>query len=117
MDVELEEKACPFCGQLIMCGHDVKPERLCRCADAVRYAADAETLEDMQTLLDELFGENCPDCSKSFIPVGPEELSALNHVIVLVSAGLFTKAVITLQDGSQCIVKKDAVTRKITIKR
>ncbi|MBE6725050.1 MAG: hypothetical protein E7576_07670 [Ruminococcaceae bacterium] len=51
-----------------------------------------------------------------FIPVGEEELSALNHVIVLVSAGLFTKAVITLQDGSQCIVKKDAVTRKITIK-
>lgn len=117
MDTELEEKACPFCGQLIMCAPDVKPERLCRCADAVRFAADEETLEDMQDLLKELFGDKCQECSKSFIPVGEPEMSALNHVIVLVSAGLFTKVVITLQDGSQCIVKKDAVTRKITIKR
>lgn len=117
MNEELEQKACPFCGQLILCGHDVRPERLCKCADAVRYAADAESLEQMETLLDELFGENCQNCSKSFVPVGDEEMSALNHVIVLASAGLFSKAVITLQDGSQCIVKGDGVTRKLTIKR
>lgn len=117
MNEDLEQKACPFCGQLILCGHDVKPERLCKCAEAVRYAADAESLEEMETLLYDLFGENCQECSKSFIPIGEEELSALNHVIVLVSAGLFSKAVITLQDGSQCTVKPETVTRKITIKR
>ena len=115
--MDAEEKTCPFCGQLIMCEADVDPRRRCRCADAVRYSAAAEILEDMENALEELFGQNCGDESKSFIPVDDNEMSALHHVVVLAAAGLFTKANITLKDGSVLTAKKDSVNRKITIQR
>lgn len=115
--MEIEEKVCPFCGQLIMCGADVDPRRRCRCADAVRFSADAETLEDMENALEERFGKNCTDESKSFIPVSDDEMSALHHVVVLAAAGRIQKASITLADGSVCTVKKDSVGRKITIQK
>lgn len=117
MDFETEEKVCPFCGQLIMCDSDVDPRRRCRCAEAVRYSAASEILEDMENALEELFGDNCTDISKSFVPVSQNELSGLNTIVVLTAAGLFTKANITLHDGSFCTVKKDSVNRKITIQR
>lgn len=117
MNAAIEERACPYCGQLIMCEDGTDPRRLCRCADAVRFAAAEETLDDMETLLDELFGDGCDEISKSFIPVGEKEMSALNHVLVLVAGGLFAKANITLADGSVCTIKGDKVERKLTIKR
>lgn len=117
MSVEIEEKACPYCGQLIICGPDVDPRRRCRCADAVRYSASAETLEDMETALEERFGDNCAETDKSFVPCAENEFSGLHHAVVLVAAGLFEKASITLQDGSVCAIKKDSVQRKLTIKR
>ena len=117
MNAAMEERACPYCGQLIMCEEGTDPRRLCRCAEAVKYAAAEEVIEDMETLLEELFGGKCSQCSKSFIPVGENEMSALNHVLVLVAGGLFTKANITLADGSVCTIKGDNVQRKITIKR
>ncbi len=117
MEVEIEEKVCPFCGQLIMCGPDVDPRRRCRCADAVRFSAAQEILEDMENALEELFGNNCTDVSKSFVPVSRNEMSGLYTVVVLTAAGLFTRANITLHDGSVCTVKKDSVNRKITIQR
>lgn len=111
----MDEKVCPFCGQLIVCEEDVDPRRRCRCADAIRYAAAQEVLEDMETTLQELFGGNCNDYSKVFLPVSENELSGLHHVVVLVAAGKFTKASITLEDGSICTIKHDSVSRKVTV--
>lgn len=117
MEVEIEEKFCPYCGQMIICGPDVDPRRRCRCADAIRYSAEAEVLEDMEDALDALFGDNCAENEKSFVPCQENVISGLHHAVVLVAAGLFDKASITLGDGSVCTIKKDSVTRKLTIKR
>ena len=117
MNTEMVNKSCPFCGQLIVCEEDADPARRCRCADAIRYSADAETLEDMEDALNSLFGENCAEVSKVFVPIGENQFSILHNVVVLVAAVLFTKANITLSDGSVCTMKKDAVNRKVTVQK
>lgn len=53
----MEQKTCPYCGQLVLAEEGVDPRRRCRCAEAVRYSAEQETLEDMEEQLTELFGE------------------------------------------------------------
>ena len=117
MAVNIVEKTCPYCGQEIICGPDVDPRRRCRCADAIRYSADAETLEDMENALLELFGDECADVSKVFVPAGQDQIAILTNVVVMVAAGLFEKANITLSDGSVCNIKKESVKRKLTVQR
>ena len=114
---ELEQVVCPYCGQLLLAEPGTDPRRRCRCADAVKYAATQETLEDMQALVDELFGADCNEVSKAFLPAGDNEIHQLMSLCVLVNAGLFEKASVTLADGSVCIIKGETVQRRLTVKR
>ena len=116
-DFQLEQKTCPYCGGLVMCERGTDPRRRCRCADEVKYSADAETLEDMEQALEELFGENCQDESKVFLPVGENAMGVLHSVVVLAAAGLIRQANVTLSDGSVCIVNNLTVSRKVTVQK
>lgn len=113
----MEQKPCPYCGQLVIAEDGVDPRRRCQCADAVRYSAEQETLEDMQDAVEELFGANCNMESPVFIPVSESELAVLKNVATLVAAELFAKASITLADGSVCTIKLGDVKRKVTVKK
>lgn len=115
--VNIENKTCPYCGQIVMAEEGVDPRRRCRCAEAVKYSADQETLEDMQTLCDELFSETCNEVSAAFIPVDENSLHMLSNLCVYVNAGLFGKVNITLSDGSACIIKPETVQRRLTVKK
>lgn len=112
----MEQKTCPYCGQLVLAEEGVDPRRRCRCAEAVRYSAEQETLEDMEEQLTELFGEECNNVSPVFIPVGENEMGVLNGILILAAAGLIAKASVTLKDGSVFQLKSSTVNRKVTVK-
>ena len=112
----MEQKTCPYCGQLVLAEEGVDPRRRCRCAEAVRYSAEQETLEDMEEQLTELFGEECNIVSPVFIPVGENEMGVLNGILILAAADLIAKASVTLKDGSVFQLKNSTVKRKVTVK-
>ena len=114
--VNIEQKHCPFCGQIVLAEEGVDPRRRCRCAEAVRYSAEQETLEDMIEQLKELFGPECNNTSPVFIPVDDNAFAILHNIVMVAAAGLFTKASITLEDGSVFTVKNDTVSRRVTVK-
>jgi hypothetical protein len=113
---KLEEKTCPYCGQVVIAEEGVDPRRRCRCAEAVRYSANAEILEDMEDQLDELFAEGCDENSPVFIPIDRNTYAVLHNLILLESAGLIEKASVTMPDGSVFSAKGHIVNRKITVK-
>ncbi len=65
MTEQVYEHDCPYCGQKLIFHEEFDPRRMCRCADAVRYAASQESLEDMEASVEELFGDECQEASNA----------------------------------------------------
>lgn len=117
MNEHIEQKSCPYCGQMVLAEDGIDPRRRCRCADAVRYAANQEVLEDMQEMCTELFGDECSEASAAFLPADQNTMHLLMNLCVYVNAGLVEQARITLTDGSVCIIKSETVQRRLTVKK
>lgn len=117
MTEKLFEHDCPFCGQKLIFHEDFDPRRMCGCAEAVRYSANQESLEDMQDMVDELFGTQRTEASSAFVPANKDVLHQLKNLCAFVNAGLLEKVSLTLDDGSVCTMNQYVVNRRMTVKR
>jgi len=103
---EEEERACPFCGQMVLTDGD--PREVCDCIKAAHFRALCEAL-------DSYCGEDC-DGVADFKPVPGAVMEALRIIAEQVAHGALGTVAAELPDGSTVKIGARKVSRRITVK-
>lgn len=111
------EKACPYCGQVRICGENERPELSCLCEMALLVQIHERNTEKLLRELEALFGEKCHERYPEFQPVSEEQYGAMAVLADLVGHGKMGNVSFLLPDGSKVKITEKGLERSRTIKR
>ena len=111
------KKACRYCGQMVICGEDERPEMICTCAMALAEQAQEEITEKLMMQLEDMYGENCREKYPEFAPVSEEQYALLAQLVDAVGHLKMGSVTTLLTDGSKCKITVKDIARSKTITR
>ena len=113
----LVEKACPYCGQMRLCGEEDRPEMSCLCEMALMVQNFEKNTEKLLLELADLFGENCREKYPEFQPVSEEQYGVMAAMVDLVGHGRMGNISFLLPDGCKVKISAKGLERSKVIVR